>query len=567
METFESLGIEYQALSRYVTKCPKCIDDRRNKRAKSLSVFIEPPYVRFQCHHPSCEWCSDKQQYFKLDGNESSTPIEQVVIVPDVIGEDELPFKDKDTTFFKYRDPKTKEILFLIARRGEGAEKWIRPFYKDKATKEWIMTRPDIKTLYRVEHLTNDSNRPVLVVEGEKAAEAAALIFTKADVVSWVGGAGNVKKGSWELLNGRKVVLWPDNDEDGRKAMETIAGLINTHTIHMVDVSSLPPKSDLADDISMEIIGELYKKALSKNIACPVVRGLIDTNVANHAFDDIKEGLPMGWSSVDRFIRLPTAGLVVIPGRTNHGKSAFMINVMANLLEQTDTTVIYLSYEMGYKEILLRLTKTIDGTAYSTVGYEDDKIYQEQIRNGTSEAFKKVSKYLADKRFYLTDTDIDVEEIVDLLHKLKAQGKTVVIFLDYIQLVPAKNGRKDQRYLEVKGVVEKLRHAANQLDFVIIGGSQLTAGETPFADSARESKDIENSAALILKIWNKDAAKVTGTYKTTKEGDKPYYDHVPGTFVVEVRKTRQGAIGKCFGFNFTNGCKLLPSVQTLNTEF
>lgn len=566
MNQLEELGIEFKPLSRYNAKCPRCGDDRRKKNTRSLSVFIELPYIRFQCHHFGCEWHSDKQQFIKVvDGELSTVVVKEVNREYQPIKDGEYPFTDKDTMFHPYYY--NGQIWFYIVRRGNGESKWIRPFAKTKEG-DWVMERPKEKVLYRSEKLSQSN--PVIVVEGEKAADiAAAKLGEKVDIITWPGGAANINQGDWDLLKNRKVILWPDNDAPGNDAMQQIAPAINTQTLYMVDVSSLPPKADLGDDIPIDTIRRLYQNALKKNIARPLVRGVVKQELLTDAFKEIPEGLPIGWQSVDKYIRLPARGITVIQGRTNHGKSAAMINVMANLLAQTEAVVVYLSYEMSYKEILLRLTKTIDGTAYSNIGYEDDKIYYQMIREGKSEAFKKISDYIVNRRLLITDEIIDVEEVTEMMQRMKTSlGKPGVVFLDYLQLVPAKNGRKDQRYLEVKNVAEKLRHAANTNDMAVVEGSQSTNGETPFADVARESKDIEFTASLILKIWNKLSARVTGAYKTKRvdgeEVEVPYYDHVRGDFVIEVRKTRQGEVGRCFGFNWSNGCKLVPAENTIS---
>lgn len=57
------------------------------------------------------------------------------------------------------------------------------------------------------------SDRPVLLVEGEKCADAAhQLVGKHFDVVSWPGGSKAWQKADWSWLAGRNVTLWPDCD-------------------------------------------------------------------------------------------------------------------------------------------------------------------------------------------------------------------------------------------------------------------------------------------------------------------------------------------------------------------
>lgn len=66
----------------------------------------------------------------------------------------------------------------------------------------------------------------VLVVEGEKACDAARAMFPQFAVITWPGGASAVKRADWSPLDGRRVVIWRDNDEAGLKATRELAEVI-----------------------------------------------------------------------------------------------------------------------------------------------------------------------------------------------------------------------------------------------------------------------------------------------------------------------------------------------------
>ncbi len=53
------------------------------------------------------------------------------------------------------------------------------------------------------------------VSEGEKAADTAQRIFPDHVAVTSPGGAKAAGKADWGPLAGRRVVIWPDNDEPG----------------------------------------------------------------------------------------------------------------------------------------------------------------------------------------------------------------------------------------------------------------------------------------------------------------------------------------------------------------
>lgn len=65
-------------------------------------------------------------------------------------------------------------------------------------------------------------NGQVIVVEGEKAADAAFRIMGDLTVITWPGGTNAPAKADWSFLRGLRVVLWPDNDAPGAKAMAAV---------------------------------------------------------------------------------------------------------------------------------------------------------------------------------------------------------------------------------------------------------------------------------------------------------------------------------------------------------
>ena len=74
---------------------------------------------------------------------------------------------------------------------------------------------PAPRPLYGLDHLVLRAAAPVLVVEGEKAADAAAKLFPDHVAVTSSGGSNAAGKADWSPLAGRQVVIWPDRDAPG----------------------------------------------------------------------------------------------------------------------------------------------------------------------------------------------------------------------------------------------------------------------------------------------------------------------------------------------------------------
>ena len=83
--------------------------------------------------------------------------------------------------------------------------------------------------LYNLDKLAGRPDAPVIICEGEKSADAAAVIFQKSVAVTAPGGANAADKADWSVLRGRKVLVWPDDDAPGltygRKVCAMLAAL------------------------------------------------------------------------------------------------------------------------------------------------------------------------------------------------------------------------------------------------------------------------------------------------------------------------------------------------------
>jgi len=76
---------------------------------------------------------------------------------------------------------------------------------------------PELRPLYGLYGLEVSPDAPVLVVEGEKCADAAAVELPALVVMTWPGGSGAVDKTDWTPLFGRKVITWADCDSQREK--------------------------------------------------------------------------------------------------------------------------------------------------------------------------------------------------------------------------------------------------------------------------------------------------------------------------------------------------------------
>jgi putative DNA primase/helicase len=151
---------------------------------------------------------------------------------------------------YRFDPPGNKKYFLQVTSRrhretGEIAWRW--------------MGWDDPTPLYRPEN----GKGALIIVEGEKCVEH---LRPKIAACTWQGGWPGVKKADWNQVTAERVILWPDNDKNGKEAMEYVASVLGARGIKVswVDISGLPEKADAADFEFAECI-EMLKAAKSRD--------------------------------------------------------------------------------------------------------------------------------------------------------------------------------------------------------------------------------------------------------------------------------------------------------------
>jgi putative DNA primase/helicase len=106
----------------------------------------------------------------------------------------------------------------------------------------WVNKGPEgYKPWYNLPCLKLNPEKPVLIVEGEKTADAAIQYFPEFNVLTWMSGARSVSKTEIEYFAGLDVYLFPDNDTPGYDAMKNLEErlLFIASSVRFIDTKSL----------------------------------------------------------------------------------------------------------------------------------------------------------------------------------------------------------------------------------------------------------------------------------------------------------------------------------------
>jgi hypothetical protein len=152
---------------------------------------------------------------------------------------------------------KCSQILCFVCRFDGKNGKTIRPltlWKKPNGDLFWDWKAlPTPRPLYHLDRLAANPDARVLVVEGEKTAEAAARLFPDFVITTSPNGANAASKADWSPLKDRQIVIWPDNDKPGHTYAASVCRLAREAGASRITVvkvpSNFPPNWDLADPL------------------------------------------------------------------------------------------------------------------------------------------------------------------------------------------------------------------------------------------------------------------------------------------------------------------------------
>lgn len=289
-------------------------------------------------------------------------------VPPDAPGIDWTALSRTQPTYlYAYRDADGGPLHYVARWDHSGGSKDIRPvvFIETIAgQRRWAMQGvPEPRPLYGLDLLAARPGLPVLVVEGEKTADAARRLLPSHVAVTWSGGAANVLKADWTPLRGRDVVLWPDHDEPGRKAMGKAAEKLQA-LAKSVRLVSLPADLDAHWDLADEHPAGLDIHALLSS-AKPVHVGLRQHILT--ASELIALPIPPQEFLIEPW--LPKGALAMVWAARGLGKTWFALSLAIALASGTrfleygvpkPVVVLFVDGEMALAELQERVRKLAD---------------------------------------------------------------------------------------------------------------------------------------------------------------------------------------------------------------
>jgi uncharacterized protein (DUF927 family) len=162
------------------------------------------------------------------------------------------------TARWVYRDGAGRPLFAAVRFDPPQGRKEVLPYTYGmlRGRRGWQFRSPQAPVpLYGLDRLAARLSAPVLLLEGEKTADAAAALFPGYVAMSWHGGAMALGKADFRPLAGRHVLVWPDNDVPGVEAATTAAARLRQAGAAQVGEVEVPahwPEGwDVADPVPL----------------------------------------------------------------------------------------------------------------------------------------------------------------------------------------------------------------------------------------------------------------------------------------------------------------------------
>ena len=246
-------------------------------------------------------------------------------------------------------------------------------------------------------------------------------------------------------------------------------------------------------------------------------------------------GLPSGLSNLDSMTQgFQKSDLIIIAGRPSIGKTAFVLNISANILKHSRLPVLFFSLEMSREQILYRLISI--ETSIEQIRLKIGNLNKSDWRklNRVLDIISKLPIFVDDNpKISISYIRSRIKEII------LNQGKIGLVIIDYLQLIQDNKLGPENRVQELSFITRSLKIIAREFDVPIVVLSQLNrniesrSDKKPILSDLRESGSIEQDADLILMLYSD-----IQNYKNSQLNSK-YYNLINLT----IAKHRNGPTG------------------------
>lgn len=217
-------------------------------------------------------------------------------------------------------------------------------------------------------------------------------------------------------------------------------------------------------------------------------------------------GLASGFKDLDRLTSgLQASDLILIAARPSMGKTAFTLNIAANVAIREQKAVAFFSLEMSKEQLVQRMLcaeASIDSQRLR-IGELEDRDWSKLI---------SAADRLSSAPIFIDDTPgITVMEMRSKARRLKIEHDLKLIIIDYLQLMQGSGGKGgENRQQEISEISRSLKALAREVNVPVIALSQLSRSvesrqvKKPMLSDLRESGSLEQDADIVAFLYRED---------------------------------------------------------------
>lgn len=285
----------------------------------------------------------------------------------------------------------------------------------------------------------------------------------------------------------------------------------------LAEVERIVKETTATSDKNCETFAEVYRALLKQT--------------QDKANGLVPQGVPSGFSLIDRKGGLERGELMVVAGRNSNGKTSLALCMALNA-SLAGVPVGIFSLEMTNLQLTTRLTSLL-------TGIDGEAIKRGQMSTEEWDKFVAVNDQAPiyfDKR-RSTDSDAVVANIKGMVAQLGVQ----VVVIDYLQLL---RGKERERLQQIGGIAHRLEALSKQLGITIILLSQLRRNQpndpVPKLEELKESGDIADASDSIYLVYRPERHGQEFKFPDMSQNWSQY--STSGTALLICAKNRQGAM-------------------------
>lgn len=229
-----------------------------------------------------------------------------------------------------------------------------------------------------------------------------------------------------------------------------------------------------------------------------------------------RDGMRIGWPSVDKVYRLTRGQLLVLGAQTNVGKTSAFATWALHLAQVSREPVGVISVEDGAEDWGAKWIGEVSGVNPESLWKGNHDLPRDEMVKAVADAVKAgVPLHFSE----VADRSLD-SVLADMAHMKHAHGVKAV-FIDYLQAISMPNGVRDMR-MGTDRILESLISQAGKLKVALVLACQLSRPpkEKPYREPTKhdlkESGTLENRAQCIVMLWRGESGEVLGKIEKAK---------------------------------------------------